>query len=69
MAAVAASGASGAGEHNDGRQDFARILFATISLMGLAVLLWCFASSLAPSRAAEAPGAAPLPHAMMNGLR
>ncbi|HQT74125.1 MAG: hypothetical protein B7Z59_05390 [Acidiphilium sp. 37-67-22] len=69
MAAVAASGASSAGEHNDGRQDFARILFATISLMGLAVLLWCFASALAPSRTHERPGAAPVPHAMMNRLR
>ncbi|BAJ82634.1 MULTISPECIES: hypothetical protein [Acidiphilium] len=67
MATQADAGAHGGGQGDGGQLDSLRIIFATISVMGLVVLLWCFAAALAPSRSGPAP--APLAPAMMNQLR
>lgn len=67
MAADAASGAQGGGHGDTERRDFLPILFATVSLMGIGAILWCFAAALGPPDSGPPP--APKAQAMMNGLR
>ena len=67
MATQADAGAHGAAQGDGGRLDSLRIIFTTISVMGLVVLLWCFAAALAPAGTGAAP--APLAPAMLNQLR
>lgn len=67
MATDATSGPHGAGHGDIERRDFLSILFTTVSLMGIAAILWCFAAALGPVESGPTP--APRAQALMSKLR